>query len=191
MAKGVGRPYRVIDANSAHHGTPDDELHSVYVRVVVEGAPGLATQVKQQRIGEVDRIGIALQQQELPAAGEVGHEMTANAYNAGRKQPAHMAPEETPVRRMSVLIAIRISVMVSVVPDPPQWPILAGEHAEQREQELKRAARLERTVGEQPMISCGNPEQLDRARDYRRISSAARPPTRTRPQPRCSRINGE
>jgi len=75
-----------------------------------------------------------------------------------------MAPEETPVRRMSVLIAIRISVMVSVVPDPPQWPILAGEHAEQREQELKRAARLERTVGEQPMISCGNPEQLDRAR---------------------------
>jgi hypothetical protein len=85
MAKGVGRPYRVIDANSAHHGTPDDELHSAYVRVVIEGTPHLATQVKQQRIGEVDRIGITLQQQELPAAGEVSHKVTANAYNAGRK----------------------------------------------------------------------------------------------------------
>ena len=66
---------------------------------------------------------------------------------------------------MEVLLAIGIAVMVSMVADPPQRSVLAGENAEQREYELELPAGLERSVSEQAVVTRRDAEQLHPARD--------------------------
>jgi hypothetical protein len=56
-------------------------------------------------------------------------------------------------------------VVVSMVRDPPERSVLTGESAEEDEQELERAARLERSVREQAMIAGRDAEELDGAGD--------------------------
>jgi hypothetical protein len=51
-----------------------------------------------------------------------------------------MAPEETPSRRVKVLLAIRISVMMSMMADPPQRSVLTRKNTEKSEHELELAA---------------------------------------------------
>jgi hypothetical protein len=62
---------------------------------------------------------------------------------------------------MRIAAAVRMPVVISMVPDPPQRPVLAGEHAARGEDELKAAGRLEGTMRQQAVIAKGDTEDLD------------------------------
>jgi hypothetical protein len=86
-----------------------------------------------------------------------------------------VAPEEASLRRVHVCISIRISVVMPVMPDPPERSILAGKNPEEGENELEQPAGLERSVCEQSMIACGDAEDLKRAGDQECRQSHAAP----------------
>jgi hypothetical protein len=64
-----------------------------------------------------------------------------------------------------VAFPVGIRVVVPVMADPPEWPVLAGENPEQGQQELERTGSPERPMGQKSMITGGYAENLERARD--------------------------
>jgi hypothetical protein len=66
-------------------------------------------------------------------------------------------------------------VVMPVVPDPPERPILARQDTEERENELEQLTGLERAVCQQSMIARGNPEDLKGAGDQQRNDGHAAP----------------
>src|SRR5262249_1898900 len=136
----------------------NDELKPACAGAVVDGAQYLSEKIQQQRVTEIDRVGVALEHDELRAAREIRDETASHAYATWRKQPPHVAPEKTPARRMGVFFAIGISVMVAMMSDPPQRSVLAGQHAEEGEHEPELLAGFERPVGEEAVITGGDAE---------------------------------
>jgi hypothetical protein len=61
---------------------------------------------------------------------------------------------------MRVVFRIGITVMMPVMADPPQRPVLRREHAEQGQHELKDTAGLKRAVCKQPVIAHRDAEHL-------------------------------
>ncbi len=64
-------------------------------------------------------------------------------------------------------MAIRVSVVVSMVADPPQRPILAGKNAEESEHELELTAGFEGSMRQQTMITHRYAEELNCAREQK------------------------
>lgn len=62
---------------------------------------------------------------------------------------------------MRVTGLVCMSVVIPVVPDPPQRTVLRGERTAQGEDELEAAACPERPMGKQPVIAQRNAEGLD------------------------------
>jgi len=62
-----------------------------------------------------------------------------------------------------------------VVPNPPEWPILAGKNTKQCEDELEYLTGLEGPMRQQPMITRGDPEDLKRARNQADSNGNAAP----------------
>ena len=56
-------------------------------------------------------------------------------------------------------------MVMTMMPNPPHRPVLAGKHAEQGKNELEYAGGLEGSVREQSMIAHRDAEDLKRACD--------------------------
>jgi len=52
-----------------------------------------------------------------------------------------MAPEQAGPRRMDILLGVRMSVVMSMMPNPPQRSVLTGQDTQQRQDELEPSAR--------------------------------------------------
>ena len=139
----IGRPNAVIHTYRAHYAAPDYQLKAAGRGQGLDVAPRLADGVEQERISEDADIAVTLQHLQLGAAGEVAYEPMTNRHTPWGKKPSHVAPEETPLRRMRVSFSIRKSVVMPVMPYPPEWTILAGENTEKHEKKLEEASGLE------------------------------------------------
>ncbi len=64
---------------------------------------------------------------------------------------------------MDVAFVIRAAMVVAMMADPPQRAILASEHAERRQEELKCPTRLKRAMRQQAMVTRRNAEYLQDA----------------------------
>ena len=64
-----------------------------------------------------------------------------------------MWSRKNPAAGVHVVVAIRMAVVMSVMSDPPERPILAGKDTEKGEHELEQLAGLERMMGEQSVIA--------------------------------------
>jgi hypothetical protein len=113
---------------------------------------------------DIDEIKVTLKQRQLEDTRDIGCEVRPSTHGLRREEPTHMAPEETPARRVNVSQAVRVPVMVPMMADPPERAVLSGKNAKQSEYELKQSARLEGSVSEQTMIANRDTEHLGRER---------------------------
>ncbi len=96
---------------------------------------------------------------QLGVFDEVLDEVFRRLVIAVREDPADVGPPETvPLRRVEILGLVAVAVVVPVVAGPPERSLLQRRCADEGEDELKDPARLVRTVGEVPVVACGDGE---------------------------------
>jgi hypothetical protein len=70
-------------------------------------------------------------------------------------------PEAAKNRRVNVILLVRETVVVPVVPSPPKNALLNARLRPEREKELEGARRLERSMREIPVVAERDPENPD------------------------------
>ena len=76
-----------------------------------------------------------------------------------------MAPEQAEPRRMDIHLGVRISVVMSMMRNPPKRPVLTGQDTQQRQHELEPSARAVGAMCQKAVIASGDPEDLEDAGD--------------------------
>src|SRR5579859_4319633 len=83
----------------------------------------------------------------------------------GENPPEVGPPETAGARRMQILGSIRMQVVMSVVPHPPERPLLQGTAAKASQHELKGSTRLVRAMGKIAVVACRDAEHMHQVTD--------------------------
>jgi hypothetical protein len=163
----VDRVGAVVAGHGRDEEAPDEHLPAVGAQrgreVFEQHAEAEHADRQRHRHEDVEPVEPA----EFRELQEVPHPPQVRGETAGGQEPAHVGFQEAVLdRRVRVLGPIGVRVVVPVVGCPPDGSALHGGGAEQAEDELADAGRLEGAVGEVTVVEAGDREHAHEVADH-------------------------
>ena len=112
--------------------------------------------------GDTRHVLVPVEPHQLRVGGHVLDDLVRGLLVPWAHDPSNVCPQEPAKRRrVDVFLDVREAVVVPMMARPPERPLLNARLGPERHQELERPRRLERPVGEVPVVGERDPQDPD------------------------------